>query len=301
MPDYKPKPVLNIMAELGECPIWCVEDQALYWIDIDRMTINRFDPKDGKNKEWKLPAMPGCFALCDGNGAVIAARDGIYDFNFANGTAKMLCKAPFDTSVMRFNDGRTDRQGRLWAGTLAVDFAQMGKIPGAFYRYDGVTLESGISPIAIANGTAFSPDGKTMYRAESGELRVYAYDYNPDLGVASRQRVFAEIPQGFGAPDGAAIDSEGGYWVALPAGAKTGGVARFKPDGKMDFYFEMPVLVPTMIAFGGPNMSTLYITTARLEALMPKPIPDSAGNLFAVETPFRGIPEAKFRSRKKHF
>jgi sugar lactone lactonase YvrE len=174
MAAYDVKCVLEIEAELGECPTWNPDDQSLYWIDIDNKTINRFQPASGKNTAWDLPSMPGCFALRDPDGAVIAARDGIYDFDFGTGALKQLEKAPFDTNLVRFNDGRPDRQGRLWAGTLPLDFAKASDINGAFYRYDGRSFDPVIPGVVVANGTAFSPDGKLMYRAESVERRIYA-------------------------------------------------------------------------------------------------------------------------------
>jgi sugar lactone lactonase YvrE len=239
--------------------------------------------------------MPGCFVFRDGNGAVIAAHDGLYDFDFDTGRANKLLAAPFD-STLRFNDGRTDRQGRLWAGTVPMDMRSTS-LQGAYYRFDGKSLELGLAPISIANGTAFSPDGRTMYRAESMLHRIFVYDYDPATGTPSGERVFAEVPESIGHPDGATIDAEGGYWVALPNMAGHGSIARFTPDGRVDVRFEVPVMVATMMTFGGPNLSTLYITSARLEHYMTGPIAETAGAIFAVETSFRGLPEVKFGSR----
>jgi sugar lactone lactonase YvrE len=298
MERYDVKRVLDVKAELGECPLWCVEDQCLYWIDIENSTINRFDPQTGKNDAWKVPATPGCFALRDGNGAVIAARDGFYDIDFAIGSVKRVMSAVHDAKQLRFNDGRTDRQGRFVAGTVDGDlFNPTSTAEKAYYRFDGRSIEKIIAPIHVANGTAFSLDVKTIYRAESMDRRIFAYDYDPATGTASRERVFAIVPDTLGVPDGATVDSEDAYWVALPAGPKGAGVARYTPDGRLDHYFEVPVLISTMIAFGGPNMSTLYITSGRLEEYLKYKALESAGGLFAVETEFRGVPETKFRYR----
>lgn len=297
MAEYNVKCVLDMKTTLGECPMWSAEDQSLYWIDIERKTINRFHPASNNNKAWLLPAMPGCFALRDGNGAVIAARDGIYDFDFGTGLAKKLVAAPFDSTQMRFNDGRTDRQGRLWAGSIAADMRPSDG-NGAFYRYDGRSLDRVIAPITIANGTAFSPDGRTMYRAESMLECIFAYDYDPATGTPSRERIFAKVPEKLGHPDGATVDTEGGYWIALPNTAGYGHVARFTPDGRLDFRFEVPVMFSTMVAFGGPQLSTLYITCARLGQYIKEPVAEASGAIFAVETKFRGAPETKFGYRK---
>ena len=296
MGKYEVERVLKIKAELGECPLWCAEDQGLYWIDIEGATINRFDPQSGKNKVWNLPAVPGCFAFRDGGGAVIAARDGFYDIDFATGNIKSLMEAAHDPKLYRFNDGRTDRQGRLWVGTVRADlYDESTPVENAFYRFDGRSVDEVISPIGIANGTAFSPDGKIMYRAETQDRRILAYDFDPAAGTPSAERLFAKVPDELGMPDGATVDAEGAYWAALPAGPQGGGVGRFTPDGRLDLHFAVPAPISTMIAFGGPNMSTLYITSGRLEEYMKYKAPEDAGSIYAVETNFRGVPETKFR------
>jgi sugar lactone lactonase YvrE len=295
---YSPKLVLDIRAELGEHPVWRVEDQRLYWIDIEKSTINRFDPATGGNVTWALPAAPGCFAFKDDGGALIAARDGIYDFDFASGAATLRRAAPFDPAVFRFNDGKTDRQGRLWVGTMRVDFDIVATSQNAYWRLDGERLDEVITKAGVTNGTAFSPDGRTFYRGQTETRQIHAYDYDPATGQPSNPRVFTVIPEEFGLPDGATVDVDGGYWVALatpPQGGKCG-VARFTPDGRLDIFFETPAPITTMVAFGGPQMSTLYITTGRLQAIMPYETPAQAGGIYVVETSFRGVPEAPFRA-----
>ena len=289
--------VLDIKAQLGESPSWSVEDQALFWVDIHKRTINRFDPAAQSNHTWSLPVMPGSFALRENNGAVIAGQDGMYDIDFANGAVKRLVAAPFDAATHRFNDGKPDRQGRFWAGSLPLKMTVEEKMENAsaLYRYDGVSLEPGIDPITAANGTAFSPDGCTMYRAESLDGKILALDYDPNTGTASQERVFAEVSPELGILDGATVDTEGGYWIALPYGAKNGGIARFAPSGKLDIYIEMPVVVPTMVAFGGPDMSTIYVTSLSDAFYGDRSdLGEMAGGIFAVQTAFTGIPETRF-------
>lgn len=298
MISYQPKCVLNIEAELGEHPIWSAEGDCLYWLDIESSTINRFDPATGKNTVWKLPARPGCFALRADGGALIAAQDGFYEMDFATGGVELLMRPAHDPAVMRFNDGRTDNQGRLWVSTVRVDMDMSNTAGNAYYRLDERGIERVLSSVGIPNGTAFSPDGKTMYRAQTESRQIFSYDYDPATGTPSNERLFATVPNEYGMPDGATVDDQGGYWVALaapPGGRPTGGVARFTPGGKWDRYFDLPVPFVTMVAFGGPSLSTLYITTARLEAFMPHGVPEGAGNLFAVETDFHGVAESKFR------
>jgi sugar lactone lactonase YvrE len=296
--EYVAKQVLDIKAELGECPLWCAEDHCLYWLDIVGLTINRFDPRIGSNKAWSLPSVPGCFAFRSGSGAVIAAQDGIYDMDFSTGLIKRVFNPAHDAEKFRFNDGKTDRQGRLWVGTVRADMG-MDNSGSAYYKFDGRSLVEAISSVGMANGTAFSPDGTTMYRAQTTDRKIFAYDYDTVSGTPSRERVFAVVPDSLGMPDGATVDSEAAYWVALTAGPEGGqaGVARFTQDGRLDAYFEAPVPLPTMIAFGGPDMSTLFITSGRLQAWMKYRVPDAAGSIFAVETSFRGVPESNFLYR----
>jgi sugar lactone lactonase YvrE len=290
-------PVLDAKAELGEHPVWSEAEQCLYWLDIEFVKINRFDPRTGATKAWPLPSRPGCFAFRENGGAVLTAQDGIYDFDFATGAATLIHAPPHDPAVMRFNDGRTDRQGRLWAGTVRTDMGMDNTSDNAYYRFDKRGLEKMLTNVGLTNGTAFSPDGKTMYRAQTETRQIFAYEYDTATGTPSNMRLFATVPREYGMPDGATIDSEGAYWVALSAPPGTrpyGGVMRFTPDGKLDLYIEIPIPFVTMPAFGGPDMSTLYLTTAALAAFMPSGVPDHAGSIFAVETPFRGVPETPF-------
>jgi sugar lactone lactonase YvrE len=282
--------VLDVKAKLGEAPLWSIEEEALFWVDIEHKTINRFDPVKGTNQAWQLPAIPGCFAFREGHGAVIATNRGYYDFDFRTGAIELICDAPFDSELFRFNDGKVDRQGRFWAGSIPFAFKLEGEGEGTFYRYEAGTVTPGIHGVKVPNGTAFSPDGRTMYRAESMDRAIYRLDYDPATGTASNQRVFATMPNDFGIPDGATVDTEGCLWSAVPFGA-TGKVARFTPDGELDLHFDVPVLVPTMVAFGGKDMSTLYITSASIEASLNRPSSPMSGDIFAVDTGFRGISE----------
>jgi sugar lactone lactonase YvrE len=297
MSEYEVKCVLDIKAELGESPLWSVEEQALYWLDIEGATMNRFDPKTATNKAWTLPVHPGCFGFRDG-GAVIAGQDGFYDFDFATGAVKKVAEAIHDTNKLRFNDGRTDRQGRLVVSTVRADTDVFNTSENGYFRFDGKTVAKVIDAACVTNGTAFSPDGKIMYRSECDKRRILAYDYDAATGTPSRERLFAVVPDELGGlPDGATVDTDGAYWSAIATPTQqNGGIARFTSDGKLDLFIKCPVPVCTMIAFGGSDMSTLYLTTGRLERLLPHKAPPLAGNLFAVATKFRGVPETKFRA-----
>lgn len=297
MPEFTVEPVLEAKAGIGECPLWSVEEQCLYWIDIERKTFHRFDPLTGDDRRWSLPAIPGSFVLREGGGITIAMQDGIYDFDPDTVVFSKRADAPYTGTKLRFNDGRTDRQGRFWVGSMPHDFTDRNGPPGATYSFDGIALTERIAPIHDANGHGFSPDGRTMYRSETAQRKIFAYDLDPDSGVLANERLFADIPDHLGFPDGATVDAEGCYWTALPGGPTGGSVARFTPDGALDLVIEMPVLMPLMPAFGGPGLSTLYVTSGSIERALGQEPTALSGNIFAVQTPFLGLAETKFRPR----
>jgi len=291
MISFDVRHVLDVKAHLGEAPLWSQEQDALIWLDIRDDRLNRFDPASGVNRSWPLPAShPGAFTLCPG-GVAIATGDGFFRFDFAAERFERLGNVPLDTRTLHFNDGKADRQGRFWIGTLLKAFKMEGPGEGTYYCYEAGQWRAGIEGIKVPNGTCFSPDGRRMYRAESMHRKILQYDYDPVTGRPSNERIFAEMPEGFGIPDGATVDSEGGMWSAIPFG-ETGRVARFTPDGRMDLHFDVPVLVPTMVAFGGKDLSTLFITSGRIEASLGRPASELGGDIFAVDTGFNGIPEA---------
>ncbi len=291
MAGFDVRQVLDIKAMLGEAPLWSVEHEALFWLDMRGATLNRFDPVSGKNRVWPLPVHhPGSFTFCPG-GLALVTNQGVFRFDFASETFEHIGDVPLDPAVFRFNDGKADRQGRFWIGSMLLDFKQEGAGQGTYYRYEAGQWTPFIEGIRVPNGTAFSPDGTVMYRAESMDRVIIASDYDPATGTPSNPRVFATFPDGFGIPDGATVDSEGGYWVAVPFG-DTGRIARFTPDGQLDFHIDLPALACTMPAFGGKDMATLFITTGRIEDVMGREHSPLGGDIFAVDTGFRGIAEA---------
>ncbi len=293
---YEPQCVLRIRAQLGECPLWSVEEQRLYWLDIMGRTLNAFDPATGDNQVWNMPSSPGSFVFREGGGIVLALRTGIHAFDPVTGTLTKRADVPYDVGTMRFNDGRTDRQGRYVVGSMPEgEAAEAAGLRGCFYRYDDKGLTRILPSCHHANGTGFSLDGKTMFRAETFEKTIFAYDYDTATGTPSNERVFARVPDDLGNPDGCVVDSEGGYWSALPVGPKGGAIARFTPDGKLDRVVEMPVIAGTMPAFGGPDMSTIYVTSGSLEHMIGQPTTPVSGGIFAIETEYKGLAEVKFR------
>lgn len=294
---YEPTCAVDVKAGLGENPIWSGNDQALFWLDIHANTVNRFDFTLQSLDAWPLPSLPGCMALAEGTNLIVAVRDGIYNLDYSSGALTLLSKPDYDESRYHFNDGCCDREGRLWAGV----YLTTGETDqGYFCRYDGSRITRGVGGVHVPNGCAFSADGKTMFRAESLARKVFALDYDSASGTASNSRLFAEVPSTYGLPDGATVDSDGGYWCALPLGPDGGGVARFKANGELDRYIELPVSQPTMVTFGGPTLSTLYVSSACDPVLPTAEVRgEKSGAIFALETEFTGIPSSRFRSRAR--
>ncbi len=282
--------LLDIKASLGECPTWSVDEQSLYWVDINAPSLNRFDPLTGKNIAWPMPEAIGCFALRDRGSFVAALRSGIWLVG-ANGKLEhKIAAAPYDPAHHRFNDGRADAQGRFWAGSMNE---KRDAASALLYRLDAsLALTPVLSDITIANGLAWSPDSRTMYHADTPTRTIHAWDFDPATGTVANRRVFAQFSAATDRPDGGAVDREGCYWSAFYGGGK---VVRLSPRGETLAEFPVPATCPTMCAFGGPDLKTLFVTTARqrreVEELARLP---QAGRIFAMRVDVPGMPEPKF-------
>ncbi len=248
---------------LGECPLWHPREQCLYWIDITACAVYCFAPDTGIELNWKLPSEPGCIAWRKAGGLIIAMRTGIASLDTRTGKLTELLSAPYDTLKFRFNDGRCDAAGRLWTGTL-VDARNENS--GRLYSLEHRGLKEHDFPVMVSNGVAFSPDTKTMYHADTSAHQINAYQYNIHSGKPSKPYLFKSFSSFCdsnyrGRPDGAAVDSEGAYWVAMYEGAC---ILRLAPDdGRVLDTISVPFMCPTMIAFGGSDLKTLFITSAK--------------------------------------
>lgn len=252
---------------LGESPLWHPTEQVLYWCDIPGRTLNRFDPKRGVHRRWPFDSEPACGAPLMEGGLLLALRSSLVRFDPERGAATPLpVKLPYDPQRERFNDGKADPQGRFWVGTV---YEPRDVAAAALYRYADGKLDRMADGVTTGNGLAWSPDARTLYWADTPAHTVYAFDFERAGGAISRQRVFARFPLKAadqdlavygGRPDGAAVDAEGGYWVAMYEGAR---LLRLGPDGAVLREVALPVRCPTMPCFGGPDLRTLYVTTAR--------------------------------------
>lgn len=279
--------VLDAKAEIGEGPVWSVAEQRLYWVDIDAGVLHRFDPASGKDETWQLPEAIGCVALRRGTGLVVALRRGFAFFDPGSGALERLVDPEPDKPDNRFNDGTVDPAGRFWAGTMRSKPGDPAP-DGALYRLDTdrhcKMVADGFWTI---NGLAFSPDGRTQYLSDSNPRvrTIWACDYDVEAGVATNRRVFATTHDLAGRPDGGAVDADGCYWMAGVGGWQ---LVRFTPAGKVDRIIEMPIAMPTKIAFGGPRLDTLYVTSIGGGG-EPKRVGQHAGGLFAVHAGVTGI------------
>ncbi|MDM0110416.1 SMP-30/gluconolactonase/LRE family protein [Variovorax sp. J22R24] len=287
--------VVDARCGTGESPVWSVAEEALYWVDIPGRALHRWSA-DG-HAQWVCNEMLACIApRGDAPGAWIAGMEsGIFSIETLDDgrvEAFRLASVTHAAPGMRFNDGRCDRQGRFWAGTMLMDMAAGSRV-GRVYRQDKadtaptVQLEDFIVP----NGLAFSPDGRTMYLSDShpSVQTIWAFDYDTATGTPSNRRVFVDMNPLPGRPDGAAIDADGCYWIC---GNDAGLVHRFTPQGKLDRSLAVPVKKPAMCAFGGPKLDTLFVTSIRPGGdLSDQPL---AGGVFALRPGTQGIPEPMF-------
>ena len=285
--------ILDARNATGESPVWSTTQQALYWVDIPAKRLHRWSPADGKEQSWQASQMLACIAQT-GNGSWIAAMEnGLFAITpHADGSldSHLLANVTHAQPGMRFNDGRCDRQGRFWAGTMVMDMAA-GATVGAMYRYNaGQTepLKAQLQGFIVPNGLAFSPDGNTLYLSDSHPdvQKIWAFDYDTDTGTPHNRRLFVDMSKHPGRPDGAAMDAEGCYWIC---GNDAGLIHRFTPQGKLDRSLAVPVKKPAMCAFGGADLDTLFVTSIRPAGdLADQPL---AGGVFALRPGVKGLPE----------
>ncbi|WP_232468115.1 SMP-30/gluconolactonase/LRE family protein [Bordetella genomosp. 13] len=278
---------------VGESPVWHPAEQALYWTDIPGRTLWRWRPADAQVAQWALPEQAGCIAIHP-DGWLLAMENGIHQLPALQAgqpapAPRQLAAVRHAAPGMRFNDGRCDRQGRFWAGTMVQDMA-LAQPHGRLYRYAAGRIDSPIDDdLIVSNGMAFSPDGATMYLSDSHGSRqvVWAYDYDTDAGLPSNRRVFIPaLPAG--RPDGAAIDADGCYWIC---GNQAGRIYRYTPDGRLDRTLSVPVPRVAMCAFGDTDLRTLFVTSIRAPDT-----PDEAldGAVYALRPGVRGLEEPAY-------
>jgi sugar lactone lactonase YvrE len=285
--------VLDVHAELGECPVWSGRDQCLFWVDVEGRVIHRYDPSTGVDQTCELAIRPGSFALtADPDRLVVAAEHQFVEVAWSTGEVKVLTDLEPAGRATRLNDGRCDPAGRFWVGSTD-DPTWSRNDAGMLHRIEpdgsATVVRTGVG---VSNGLAFSPDGSVMYHADTNRDRVWAYDYDLDRGEPSNERVFLDFTDLPGRPDGACIDEDGCYWIAC---VKGWAILRATPEGKIDRIIDLPVEKPTMPAFGGPGLDTIFVTSISIPGSTPMaPGQPQAGGLFAVSAGVKGLPEPRF-------
>ncbi|MCM0018363.1 MAG: SMP-30/gluconolactonase/LRE family protein [Tagaea sp.] len=280
---------------LGESPIWDSRRQILWWVDIHALKLHSFTPSTGAHGISTLPEQVGSIGLRQNGGLVASTRLGFRFFDPAVGRMEPVTSPSDDPLAgrfdLRFNDGRCDRFGRFWAGTVQEKRVLGG---AALYRLDADRrchlMADGVT---VSNGLSWSPDDRTMYFADSQAREIYAYDFDGPSGSLGARRVFARYRPDDGIPDGATVDAEGYLWSA---GIGGGRLLRYAPDGRLDREIPMPVTQPTSCTFGGPDLATLYVTSATVrltaEDKAKQPL---AGALFALDVGVRGLDEPRYK------
>ncbi len=276
---------------LGEGPVWCPVEEALYWVDIEGKLLQRFHPNSKRIDRWPTPERLCSFALRERGGLVAAFASGVALYSPETGAVDWIARLDEDKPHNRLNDGKCDRAGRFFVG--AMDSRDDGDA-GRLFRVDPDlsvhVLEEGVG---ISNSIAWSLDERTFYFADTRANAIFAYDYDPATGAIANRRIFADMLAGRGAPDGSTIDEEGFLWNAEWGGWR---LTRYAPDGRIDRVVPLPVAQLTSCMFGGPDLATMFVTSATFglsaRELNAQPW---AGALMETEVGVRGLPAARFK------
>jgi sugar lactone lactonase YvrE len=280
---------------VGESPLWSPAEVALYWVDIEGRALNRWRAADQQHQRWATDERLACIALHADGGLLAGMDSGLFHLRPAAGgalAAERVVPVEHPAPGMRLNDGRCDRQGRFWAGSMVRDMA-LASPAGRLYRFDAQGLSAPQQDgLITANGLGFSPDGRTLYLSDSHPAvqQIWAFDLHED-GQLGPRRPFVDMRPLPGRPDGAAVDAEGGYWIC---GNDAGLVHRFTPDGHLDRSLQVPVSKPSMCSFGGPGLDLLFITSIRPAVPQGDDIA-LGGAVFVTRPGVCGLPETPFQ------
>lgn len=286
----EPVSVWSLGALLGEGPVWVERDSALWFVDIKTRKIHRFDPASGDKRSWDAPGQCGFVLPVESGGFIAGLQQGLHRFDEAHGGFTLLTEVEPDRPTNRLNDGVVDPLGRLWFGSMDDGETED---TGAIYRLGGDGKPVRESPLySITNGPALSPDGATLYHIDTMRGVIYACAVGADGSLTDR-RIFATIPNEEGHPDGPTVDAEGCVWVGLYNGW---GVRRYSPAGELLETVRFPVSAITKIAFGGPDLKTVFATTANKHlSAAEREKERQAGDLFRFEVDVPGLSGALIR------
>jgi D-xylonolactonase len=277
-------------AILGEGPLWSARENAIYWVDIVSKKVHRYGVAEDARRTWTYEAQVSSLAERRQGGLVGTVRDGFAFIDLEAGAFEPIVMPEADMPENRFNDGKVDEHGRYWAGSM--DDGEKLET-GSLYRLDGdLALHKMDDNYSITNGPTFSVDGKTLYHTDTAKRTIFAFDFS-EAGAISNKRVFVElVAEEEGYPDGMTVDSEDCIWLAHFAGSR---ITRYSPQGEVLQIIAMPVPNITSCTFAGPDLDTLYITTARhllgKEEISKYPL---SGSLFACKPGVTGMPTPLF-------
>ena len=284
-------PLGSVRCKVGEGPLWDVAEQALYFIDLLSKKLWRHDPATGAFRDWDMPGMIGSMALRQGGGALVALEDGFYTVDLGTGAVTPFALVNGEGGETQFNDGKVDPRGRFLAGSQARSLQELRPL-GSLYSLapDGRTTRLD-GPIGIPNGPCWSPDGATFHFSDSRQGAAFAYDYDVDTGAVTNKRMFANTGELGGFPDGATVDADGRYWVAVCTAGK---IACYLPDGRLDRVVEVPCNMVASVMFGGPDLDRLFVTSID-PTIAGLPEEPHGGGLFVIDgLGARGLPEPRF-------
>lgn len=250
----------EMRCQLGEGPVWCASERALYWVDIYAPAVHRFSVGDRTVQTWAMPERIGWLVRRrDHPGFVAGFQSGFYELTLDPVERRLIVDPEPQLPGNRLNDAAVDPCGRLWAGTMDSDIVE---VSGSLYRLDGDhslhTMDTGYR---VTNGPAFSPDGRYLYHNDTGRGRVYRFDLSVD-GSLSNKTEFLLFPRELGSPDGMTVDADGGLWIAHWGGGR---VTRFRPDASEDHSIELPASQITSCAFAGERLERLFVTSAAVD------------------------------------
>lgn len=283
------QPLTEVKAVIGESPLWSHSEQALYWVDIKNPRVFRYDLRQASMCVWPMPSEVGAICHAGPGRFAVSLRSGIMLFDPQSSSLEPIVHPEAERPGYRLNETKVDGRGRLWVGSVE----DPGFMPdGRLYRLTGKSVAVMQKQIAMPNALGWSLDSRTMYFADSLQRRIWAFDYDLDEGAISNKRVFVEIPENEGFPDGLAVDCDGFIWNAQIDGWC---LKRYDPTGRIDRIIEMPVRRPTSLAFGGANYDVLFVATATMrlseEELQAQPL---AGCVLMLSPGVRGQPEPSF-------
>jgi sugar lactone lactonase YvrE len=285
--------VVDAKALLGEGVCWDAEAQCLWWLDIFAQAIHRYEPKTGQSTTISTPMRPGCLAVRRQGSLVVAMGDGFYFLDPARGRFESIVNVEADIPETRMNDGKTDRQGRFWSGTVFEADGQTPRPIGSLYCLnENLTTKKAATGFVCSNGLAWSPDSRKLYFTDSATPYVWQWDFDASTGEMDRREVFIDLSAEQAVGDGATVDAEGCYWLTLPFKGK---VHQYDPSGKLMRAISLPTDTPTCCEFGGPELDILYVSTATLRRV-PDQLRDQpwAGALLAIDTGSKGLPGSAF-------